>query len=279
MRRLFLISLGCHFFSFLAAQQPTYTVVTTTSILADITKTLAGDFIEVKTLVPLGKNPHTYRLTAADVQTISAADVVFYNGLGLEPWLDTLLQQAAPMPVFVRLTEGIEPINKLPNAWMNPRNGILYSEQVKNALVQLDPANQEIYDFNQAVYKQQLHDLDQTIQAEIHALPKEQRVVVTTIEALRYYAEAYGLEVRPPLAEEKTIDERLYINSLDPAAAPTYYDLLKHDAQLLKQDMAARDVFFAEPRRSAPWKSYWWVGICMVLALSAMVFWFIKWRD
>ena len=92
--------------------EPRVRVVTTTNIVADWAQNVAGDDVEVFSLLPVGADPHSYQPGAQDVARISDADVVFAVGLGLEEsWLVDLVRNAATDPgAIVELGELIDPI-------------------------------------------------------------------------------------------------------------------------------------------------------------------------
>ncbi len=69
-------------------------VVATTSIVADVVRTIAGDRVDVAELVPLGADPHDFQPTPQDAAAISNAHVVFINGAGLEQYMTRLLANA-----------------------------------------------------------------------------------------------------------------------------------------------------------------------------------------
>ena len=85
-------------------------VVTTISILADLTREVAGDHVVVESLVEIGGDPHTYEPVPSDAGKISDADLILRNGPGLEHWLDTLIDASSvPRPVTT-VTDGIQPL-------------------------------------------------------------------------------------------------------------------------------------------------------------------------
>src|SRR5262245_20858166 len=59
-------------------------VVCTTGQVAEMAKRVGGEFVEVEALMGPGVDPHLYSPVASDVRKLSAADVIFYNGLHLE---------------------------------------------------------------------------------------------------------------------------------------------------------------------------------------------------
>lgn len=73
-------------------------VVVTNSIISDITENIAGDRIELHSIVPIGKDPHEYEPLPVDVQKASESDIIFYNGINLETggnaWFTKLVNNA-----------------------------------------------------------------------------------------------------------------------------------------------------------------------------------------
>lgn len=77
------------------------------TFLADITRQVAGDRLTVDTLMPLGVDPHSFEPTPADVAKVSASTVLVTNGVGLEAFLDKLLQSADGKRVVIEAANGL----------------------------------------------------------------------------------------------------------------------------------------------------------------------------
>ncbi|MFX5578594.1 zinc ABC transporter substrate-binding protein, partial [Acinetobacter baumannii] len=95
-----------------------------------------------------GAEIHDYEPTPLDVVKAQAGDLVLWNGMGLERWFEKFFQGVRNVPSAV-MTEGIEPMGITegpylgkpnPHAWMSPANAIIYVENIRKALVKLDPA-------------------------------------------------------------------------------------------------------------------------------------------
>ena len=184
-------------------------VVTTYSILYDIVKNVGGDRVEIHSLAPVGSNPHEYDPLPADVQKTTDADAVFYNGLNLEAgnsWFEKLLHTAGKSgqdaPVF-RMSEGVaakhlttkgKESEEDPHAWLDIRNGIKYAENARDGLIKIDPAHKETYEQNAKKYIEQLDALHQEAVKQYNLIPKEQRVLVTSEGAFKYFSEAYNFD-------------------------------------------------------------------------------------
>lgn len=184
-------------------------VVTTYSILYDIVKNVGGDRVEIHSLAPIGSNPHEYDPLPADVQKTTDADAVFYNGLNLEAgnsWFNNLMTTAGKSgpdaPVF-RLSEVVaakhlttkgKESEEDPHAWLDVRNGIKYAENAKNALIKVDPAHKDTYEQNAKKYIEQLTALHEEAVKQYNQIPKEQRMLVTSEGAFKYFSEAYDFE-------------------------------------------------------------------------------------
>jgi ABC-type Zn uptake system ZnuABC Zn-binding protein ZnuA len=83
-------------------------VVATTSIVADMVRQVGGDLIDLTRLLPLGTDPHTFEPTPRDLATVADAHVVFANGMGLEEFLDDMIDNAGGEAAVVYLSEGID---------------------------------------------------------------------------------------------------------------------------------------------------------------------------
>ena len=206
----FFIFLGIFPF-FLFAQKPI--VVSTASIFADMAENIAGDAVEVEMIVPIGGDPHIYEPTPADVQLVEKTSLILMNGLTFEGWLNELIANSGTNARTVRITEGIEPIQSLayknstdPHAWMDAQLGLTYIENIKNALVELLPSAKDKFEFNYGVYRQQLEDIDALIQNEIQKIPEDQRILITSHDAFRYYGNRYGIKVESVLGTSTDAD-------------------------------------------------------------------------
>lgn len=193
-------------------------VVSTASIFADMAEVIGGNLIEVQSIVPIGGDPHIYEPTPANAQLVNKADLIIKNGLTFEGWLNELIENSGTKATVKLITEGIDPISSEkyqnssdPHAWMDVKNGMIYIENIKDALVALDPEHEEEYTFNYEYYKQQMQDLDQEIVAQINTIPAAQRILITSHDAFRYYGQRYGIKVEAVLgtstdAEVQTSD-------------------------------------------------------------------------
>ncbi|WP_368505880.1 metal ABC transporter substrate-binding protein [Alkalihalophilus sp. As8PL] len=175
-------------------------VITSFSILADITKNVVGDRAEVDYLVPIGEEPHGYEPIPSDFQKASDASVFYVNGLGLEEWLERLVANAGGGADIITVSDGINVIGVEgsneddPHAWLDVKNVITYVENIRDDLSQRDPEGADEYAANADAYIKELQELDEWIQAETLNIPEEQRTIVISENAFKYFGEAYGYE-------------------------------------------------------------------------------------
>ncbi|MDR7417257.1 MAG: metal ABC transporter substrate-binding protein [Armatimonadota bacterium] len=191
-------------------------VVATINILADLTRQVAGDRLEVSSLLPVGADPHTYEPVPRDVQRIAEAQVVVYNGLKLEKWLEKLLENAGGRFVLVEATRGLQPAvqetgpyrgDPDPHLWMDPVFAQVYVRNIRDALVAFDPAGRAEYEANARRYLQELERLHRWIREQIQQIPPARRKLVTTHDAFRYFGHRYGFQVVGTIWGISTEDE------------------------------------------------------------------------
>jgi manganese/zinc/iron transport system substrate-binding protein len=186
-----------------------YTVVTTTAMIGDIVRNVAGDRATVHVLMGPGVDPHLYRPTRADVRLLLDADLVFYNGLNLEGRMtDTFIQVARSgtdvRPVTAMLDEQYllaaddeeDAAYVDPHIWMDPRGWIQAAIAVMHTLTIFDSEHAEEYADRGAAYLESLRELDAYAREVLGTIPENRRVLVTAHDAFGYFARAYGLEVQ-----------------------------------------------------------------------------------
>jgi manganese/iron transport system substrate-binding protein len=163
---------------------------------------VAGDAAIVESITKPGAEIHDYDPTPLDVVKAQDADLVLWNGLGLERWFEKFFQGVEDVPSVV-VTDGIQPVSITegpytdkpnPHSWMSPANAVIYVENIRKALVALDPANAATYDRNAAAYTAELKALDAPIRDALEKIPADQRMLVSCEGAFSYLARDYGLK-------------------------------------------------------------------------------------
>jgi zinc/manganese transport system substrate-binding protein len=215
-----------------AAQGSSLRVIATTTILQDIAQNVAGDIIPVAALVPTDGDVHAFDPTPADVQKIADANLILVNGAGLEPFLDRLIADSGTQGKVVAVSQGVgiqqflsieerassgsytpsilgisgsyqcgvpQPGEEIgncdPHLWQNVTNVIVYTVNIRDALIAADPANSDAYNTNAGNYIVKLQKLDADIFAGLQNIPPANRVLVTNHDALGYFAARYGFTI------------------------------------------------------------------------------------
>ncbi len=179
-----------------------FTIVTTFTILADFAQNIAGPNNDVRVLSQIGAEVHEWELTARNFVDIEQADIVFYNGLNVEQWMNQVrsnLRSGVPLiavgelcdyytlPIIVGDYKGYPD----PHIWMHPLGAISYVEVIRDALIEHNPRKASMYDKNASVYIEKIQELYDELQEILSIIPKDNRVLITTEAAFIYFADAY----------------------------------------------------------------------------------------
>lgn len=204
-------------------------VVATTNLVGETVAEVAGEHIELSTLLAPGTDPHAYQLAPADRQLLENADVIFINGLGLEegmlPVLEGLEGGVPVVPVSVGIVtrefgedgeehdhedeehegedheeeahteEGHHHEGADPHVWQSVPNVIVWTHNIADALATLDPDNAEAYANAASDYTATLEALNTELHALVDEIPAEQRKIVTDHDSLGYLADEYGFTI------------------------------------------------------------------------------------
>jgi len=175
--------------------------LTTFTIIQDMAQRVAGNALVVDSITKPGSEIHDYEPTPLDLVKAQDADLVLWNGLGLERWFEKFLQQVNQVPSVV-LTVGIKPIgigegpySKKPNphSWMSPANAIVYVENIRKALIHLDPAHEAEFNANAASYTAELRAVDEPVRKALQSIPAEKRWLVSCEGAFSYLIQNYEM--------------------------------------------------------------------------------------
>ena len=177
-------------------------VVTTFTIIAEMAQNVAGDAAIVESITKPGAEIHGYEPTPLDIVKAQKADLILWNGLNLERWFEKFFRNIRNVQSAV-LTEGIEPIGieegpytgkPNPHTWMSLQNAAIYVENIRKALVKLDPANEATYTANATAYTAQFKAIEDRVATKIQRVPEAQRWLVTSEGAFPYLARSLGLK-------------------------------------------------------------------------------------
>ncbi|MFM6477966.1 MAG: metal ABC transporter solute-binding protein, Zn/Mn family [Microcystis panniformis] len=178
-------------------------VISTSTIIADLTARVGGEEIDHQDILKPGDDPHVYEPVPADSVALEKADLILYNGYNLEPGLIKMINSTGIKAKKVAVGEAIKPLQlekegqKVPDphVWGSAKNGIIMVEKIRDQLIELSPEDKEIFTENAAQLIRELENLDRWITTAIETIPPSQRQLVTTHDAFQYYAHAYGLKV------------------------------------------------------------------------------------
>jgi zinc/manganese transport system substrate-binding protein len=188
-------------------------VVASFSILGDFAQEVGGEHVSVVTLVGPDGDAHAYEPTPADVQQVAEAGAIIVNGLGLEGWLDRLLEASGTRAKVSEATKGIAPLTIDgevheqdahthqafdPHAFQSISNAITYVKNIAEALCTADEQNCAAYRANEAAYTQRLKGLHMEVKEAIAKIPADKRRVITSHDAFNYFARDYGIEFLAP---------------------------------------------------------------------------------
>ncbi len=207
----------------LARAQDKLPVASLSTVLTDIARNVGGDRVAVTNIIKPGIDPHDYQPSPGDIKTLSNAKVILASGLGFESYLEKLRASVGGGPVFVVVGDAIKPMmvdedhehghsqgteGKMadPHWWHSIANAKVATRVIRDAFVAAVPAEKALFDARAKAYLAKLDDLAKWAKIEIARLPGNRRVLVTSHDALGYFARDYGFEIHP-VAGVSTADQ------------------------------------------------------------------------
>jgi ABC-type Zn uptake system ZnuABC Zn-binding protein ZnuA len=170
-------------------------VVATTTQAADLVGNVGGDRAAVSGLLAANSDPHDYELRPHDVEAIADAGLVVRSGGEVDQWLEDAIDASGTDAPVLDLSAHVHREDDDPHWWQDPRNVLRAVPAIRDALTQADPAGTETYRANARAYEARVRRLDAAVMRCIETIPPARRKLVTSHDALGYYAHRYGLEV------------------------------------------------------------------------------------
>jgi manganese/zinc/iron transport system substrate-binding protein len=181
-------------------------IVTTTGMIKDAVENIVGDRANVTALMGPGVDPHLYKATQGDLEKLTSADIIFYNGLHLEGKMGDVLEKLGRQKPVIAIAENI-PDSLLrtipgfdnthdPHIWFDVKLWSTALNTITSFMVTYDSASAEIYKKQSSNYLARLDSLHTAVKQQLAQIPQQQRVLITAHDAFGYFGDAYAIEVR-----------------------------------------------------------------------------------
>lgn len=224
-----------------------FTVVVSDPPIADLVRRVGGERIDVRGLVPLGADGHTYEPRPEDARALAEADLYIENGMGLNNVVTSFAMDNYPAGTrHVMLAEEIpsdeiiatdtaEEIaahghahNFNAHFWPNPAYASKYVQAIAAALGQLDPAGAAEYTERANAYDFELEQMDAAFKTAIATIPEANRKLVVYHDSWSYYGRRYGLPVIGAIqpadfSEPSAAEVRDTIEQVKSAGVPAFF--------------------------------------------------------
>jgi zinc/manganese transport system substrate-binding protein len=220
-----------------AAADDRPTVYVTTNILGDVAGEIAGDRLDVVTLMAPGADPHSFELSAQQAAGLRDAELIVSNGLGLEEGLAQHVEAAADEGVrvveageHVEVLEYAEGAGPDPHFWTDPEQMILVVDALAPMLAELAGADGDDVRASAAAYRDALVALSEEMATALSAVPAEHRALVTNHHVFGYLARRYDVALLgaaipggTTLAAPSPADLQELVDAIDAAGVRTIF--------------------------------------------------------
>lgn len=175
-------------------------VLCTTEMVADLVSKVGSSDIDCLTLISGEHDPHSYQLVKGDNEKFIRADVIFFNGLGLEhgPTLshflhnnpkaialgESILQQS---PDQILLVDGVYD----PHIWMDMSLFSKALPAIAEKLSEVVPEKKAVFVQRALDEEKELLALHASMRALMQKVPAKARYLVTAHDAFNYFTRAY----------------------------------------------------------------------------------------
>lgn len=182
-------------------------VIASFSILEDLVKRVAGDLVSINVIVPAGEDVHRWELTPPNVLALEETHIVFYNGLGLEPWMrhveamsdeQLMLVEVAKKADYAPLAISIGQYKGQPDPhmWMDPDGAAAYIDVIADTLAEHLPEQADVFYARAGEARKALDTLSHVVKERLEGIPQTNRTLLSSEAGFGYFTRAYGFEAQ-----------------------------------------------------------------------------------
>ena len=207
--------------------------------VAEFVKMIAGDKFDVKTIIDSSDEPHSFELTSQAMKELGSADLIAFNGAGMESFIDDLKDNIKDDDKFLDLSAGLTLLDSSgegsdmtsvnPHTWLSIKNAKLMVDNIYRKLSAMDPDNQNYYKENLDSTLSKFDELDNKFTEELSKVKDKEKYFVVSHAAFNYLADDYGLK-------------QVAVTGISPEEEPSAKDL-KTIADFVK-DNNIKTIFF-----------------------------------
>ena len=231
-----------------------YQVITTTSIFADLAKMALGDAAHIESIIPAGADVHTFEPSPSDVEKIQSADLIIANGLGLDSWIQSLIDAAGKGEAdtlllgegldqesgWVYLSNAETPGTFDPHIWLDPKGAALYVQRIADHVSRNAPDLAQRIAATSADGITKINAIDADLAVDFAAIDPDQRKIVTMHDAFGYFARAYeieivGVAVASPGQDPSAQEIRALIDAIRAAGVTALFSEVQLPSKVLDQ--------------------------------------------
>jgi zinc transport system substrate-binding protein len=181
----------------------------------EFVKKVGADKVDVSTLIPVGIEPHDFEPTIQQIQDAETADVVIFNGAGLEEWINRIntkqiVDASNGTKLVLTNNTNEQRANYEPHIWLDPIMAEIEVKNIRDALIRVDPKNSQYYIDNAESFIRDLSTLDREIRTSLSSCSKDDFIAFHN--AFTYFADRYGLKqhsIKGPSPEGEILPQRL----------------------------------------------------------------------
>lgn len=181
-------------------------IVCTTGMIGDMVSQIIGNQADVISIMGPGVDPHLYKASRGDLNLLSNADIIIYNGLHLEGKMGVIFDKLKNRKIILKVSDGLEESDLInnsnfigaydPHIWFDLNLWGKACLHLTEELSQVEGLSKDTIMEQGNQYAQEVLAMSVWVKNEIQKIPQSQRVLITAHDAFSYFGKAYNIEVK-----------------------------------------------------------------------------------